>query len=150
VGRKVADVELKNKELASLAIQINHKNEMLTSLKKKLNTVKQRVNEQAQRELSELSNQIDEELELEEDWKKFKIHFDQIQQGFIQKMQNLYPDLKPNDLKLCAFLRMNLSTKEIAPLMNISIRGVEIHRYRLRKKLNLNRETNLVEFLMQQ
>lgn len=150
VARKKADAELKNKELMTLAIQINHKNDMLSNLKKELDKVKTKVNDQAKNQLGELSKNIDKEVQLDEDWKQFKLHFDRMQQGFIQKMQDQYPSLKPNDLKLCAFLRMNLSTKEIAPLMNISIRGIEIHRYRLRKKLDLSRDVNLVTFLMQQ
>ncbi len=149
VARKKTDVELKNKELASFAVQINHKNEILNHMKSELDKVCNRLNDQARGQLRELSKKIDDDIKLDEDWQQFKIHFDRVQQDFLKKMQSRYPELKPNDLKLCAFLRMNLSTKEIAPLMNISIRGVEIQRYRLRKKLDLARETNLVEFLMQ-
>ena len=149
VARKVTDEQLKNKELASFAVQINHKNEILNQMKKELDSVSKRVNEQAQTQIHGLTKKIDEDLKLDKDWEQFKIHFDQVQQGFIRKMQDSHPKLKPYDLKLCAFLRMNLSTKEIAPLMNISIRGVEIHRYRLRKKLGLERKINLVEYLMQ-
>lgn len=150
VARKVSDMELKNKELASFAVQINHKNEILGHMKKELDKVSERVNDQAKTQIRHLTKKIDEDIKLDRDWEQFKIHFDRVQQGFIKNMQDEHPNLKPNDLKLCAFLRMNLSTKEIAPLMNISIRGVEIHRYRLRKKLGLERQTNLVEFLMQQ
>ena len=63
--------------------------------------------------------------------------------------QAQHPDLVPNDLKLCAYLRMNMNSKEMASLLNISLRGVEIRRYRLRKKLNLEHDKNLVEFLME-
>ena len=69
-------------------------------------------------------------------------------EGF-KNLMNHYPDLTPGDLKLCAYLKMNLSSKEIAVLLNISTRGVEIRRYRLRKKLNLEHDKNLVEFLME-
>ena len=69
-------------------------------------------------------------------------------QDFINRLKNTHPDLSPREIRLCAYLRMNLSTKEIAPLLNISIRGVEIGRYRLRKKLNLDREDNLIDYLM--
>jgi DNA-binding CsgD family transcriptional regulator len=66
----------------------------------------------------------------------------------MKKLRNNYPELTPKDLRLCAYLRMNLSSKEIAPLLNISIRGVEISRYRLRKKLHLPRDANLTDFMM--
>jgi DNA-binding CsgD family transcriptional regulator len=65
-----------------------------------------------------------------------------------KKLKAQHPDLVPNDLKLCAFLHMNMSSKEMASLLNISLRGVEIRRYRLRKKLNVPHDKNLVEFLM--
>ena len=150
IARKKSDAELKNKELASFAVQINYKNEILTKLRQELERVKARVDKDAQIQLNQIKRKIDEDVQLDEDWKNFKMHFDQVQGDFIHKMQEKYPNLTPKDLKLCAFLRMNLATKEIAPLMGISVRGVEIHRYRLRKKLEISRETNLVEFLMQQ
>jgi DNA-binding CsgD family transcriptional regulator len=67
---------------------------------------------------------------------------------FLKKLINQYPELTPGDLKLAAYLRMNLSSKEIAPLLNISVRGVENKRYRLRKKLDLPPEENLTEFMI--
>jgi DNA-binding CsgD family transcriptional regulator len=67
---------------------------------------------------------------------------------FLTVLKSKFPTLKPHELQLCAYLRMNLSSKEIAPLMSISVRGVEIGRYRLRKKLNLSTEENLVQYLL--
>lgn len=144
-----SQVELKNKELASQAVNINRKNEILNYIKKELEKVNKKVNPDAQFELKLLNNKVKEDLNLEEDWKLFKQYFNEVQGDFIQRLQENYPELSPNDLKLCAYLRMNLSTKEIAPFLKISPRGVEIHRYRLRKKLGLSRDTNLVEFLLQ-
>ncbi|HWK99165.1 MAG TPA: LuxR C-terminal-related transcriptional regulator, partial [Parapedobacter sp.] len=66
-----------------------------------------------------------------------------------KKLKADHPELVPNDMKLCAYLRMNMSSKEIASLLNITTRGVEIRRYRLRKKLNLAPGKNLTEFLME-
>ena len=83
----------------------------------------------------------------DEEWDKFNFYFDQVHQQFVDNLKTRFPNLSKNDFKLCAFLRMNLSTKEIAPLLNISVRGVEISRYRLRKKLGLERQTNLNDFL---
>lgn len=85
---------------------------------------------------------------LENDWEQFVYHFDQVHSGFFQRLRQQYPELTPRDHRLCAYLRMNLSTKDIAPLLNISVRGVEISRYRLRKKLGLTGDDNLGEFMM--
>ena len=67
---------------------------------------------------------------------------------FIKKIKSLHPELTPNDLRLCAYLRLNLPSKEIAPLLNISHRSVEVKRYRLRKKMNLDHKENLTEYIL--
>ena len=78
----------------------------------------------------------------------FEENFDQAHNNFFKRLKKEFPSLTPGDLRLCAYLHMNLTSKEIAPLLNISIRGVEIHRYRLRKKLGLSGDENLVEFIL--
>ena len=78
----------------------------------------------------------------------FETNFERAHEQFLNKMKEMYPDLTQKDLRLCAFLRMNLSSKEIAPLLGISVRGVENHRYRLRKKMNLQHDENLYEKIM--
>lgn len=85
---------------------------------------------------------------MDDNWEQFAHHFDNVHTDFLLVLKNRYPTLTANELKLCAYVRMNLSSKEIAQLMNISIRGVEIGRYRLRKKLGLPKEMNLFEFLL--
>jgi len=80
-------------------------------------------------------------------WEQFAAHFDEINNDFLKKMKSKFPTLTNTDLKVCAYLQLNLSSKEIAQLMNISVRGVEISRYRLRKKLNLKTEQTLTDFL---
>ena len=78
----------------------------------------------------------------------FTKHFDKVHSDFVVGLKEKHPTITGNELKLCAYLRMNLSTKEIAQLMNISVRGVEISRYRLRKKLELPTEISLFDYLM--
>ena len=80
-------------------------------------------------------------------WEQFVSHFDEVNNDFLKKLKLKFPKLSKTDLKVCAYLQLNLSSKEIAQLMNISVRGVEIARYRLRKKLNLETEQNLNDFL---
>lgn len=93
--------------------------------------------------------QIDGHLSSEEDWDVFKANFNQLHDQFFKRLKEEYPELTPGDLRLAAYLKMNLSSKEVAPLLNISLRGVENKRYRLRRKLQLEPEANLAEFLMQ-
>ncbi len=148
VLQRKTETEMKNKELASVAIQITHKNEILGNLKTKIEVISKKVNTQAQQELKQLIKTIDEDLKLDKDWDQFKKHFEEVHADFFKRLRTNYDELTPKDLKMCAYLRMNLSTKEIAPLMNISVRGVEISRYRLRKKLGLHKDANLIEFML--
>ena len=149
LAKKRADAELKSKELSSQAVNINRKNEILNAVKKELEKVKNNVDPETQLQLKQLNKKIDEDLDLDEDWKNFQHYLNEIQGDFIKQIKEKYPHLSPGDLKLCTYLRLNLSSKEIAPLLSITPRGVEIHRYRLRKKLGLDRDQNLVDFLME-
>jgi DNA-binding CsgD family transcriptional regulator len=81
-------------------------------------------------------------------WTIFKEAFNNADNDFLKKIKQLHPSLTPNDLRLCAYLRLNLSSKEIAPLLNISVRSVEVKRYRLRKKMDLPHETGVVEYIL--
>ncbi|HDR51386.1 MAG TPA: hypothetical protein ENN90_07165, partial [Mariniphaga anaerophila] len=78
----------------------------------------------------------------------FETYFEEVHKDFFKKIRDKYPELTAREMKLSAYIRMNLTTKEIAVLLNISNRGVEIARYRLRKRFNLERETNLTTFLL--
>ncbi len=146
--KKKADVELKNKEVVTNAMQITHKNEILSEIKKKLSNVSEKVNDQAQDEIKKVISTIDSDVRMDKDWERFQKHFEDVHSDFFKTLHEKYPQLTPKDLRMCAYLRMNLSTKEIALISNISVRGVEISRYRLRKKLDVPREQNLVDFIM--
>lgn len=102
-----------------------------------------------EQELKKISRKIDRDINNEKNWEVFDRYFDEVHQEFLNRLKEKHSDLSPKELRLSAYLRMNISTKEIAPLMNISVRGVEISRYRLRKKLHLDREENLTEYLME-
>ncbi|MGZ2370316.1 two-component regulator propeller domain-containing protein [Ancylomarina sp. YFZ004] len=143
------EVVFKNRELASSTMNIIHKNEVLSyalgELKKALKKIQDPT---ALVQVKKLAKTVEKEFNSEEDWEQFELNFDQVHANYLQKLRKEYPQLSPKDLRMCAYLRMNLSTKEIAPLMNISVRGVEISRYRLRKKFELHRDDNLIEFLL--
>ncbi|MEZ4810664.1 MAG: Two component regulator three Y domain-containing protein [Allomuricauda sp.] len=140
------EIRLKQNELASTTLNIAKKNEMILELKNMLVMNKDKFsNSQRYRSfVKKLNNSIQDT----EDWKRFEVNFKELHEDFFERLLKTYPNLTPKDLKLCAYLKMNLSTKEIAPLMAISIRGVEIHRYRLRKKLKIDNSKNLSNFLI--
>ena len=97
---------------------------------------------------NELLTMIGKNLPEEDEWNLFQSNFDLIHENFFRKLKERYPSLTPTDLKLCSLLRLNYSSKEVAEMLNISIRGVEAARYRLRKKLNLSETDNLVDFMI--
>lgn len=141
------ELKIKTKELANTAMEMTKKNEMLMKLKEDLNYFKSEIIDKSR--FNKLLKGIDRNLNNSKDWQIFESNFNEIHESFFKELHQLHPDkLTPKDLKLCAYLKMNLSTKEIAPLMGISIRGVEIHRYRLRKKLDLTSDQSMNEYLM--
>ena len=91
---------------------------------------------------------LDDNKSSQDDWKIFEANFERAHEQFMKTQTNHHEELTPSDLRLCAFLRMNLSSKEIAPLMGISVCRVENHRYKLRKKLNQDGDSNLTEFII--
>lgn len=143
------EIEFKNSELASSAMHIVKKGELLTKIKSELGSIIKKIdNEYAITELKKMVKALNEDENLDQEWEYFTKHFDKVHSDFIVKLKDKHNNISNNELKLCAYLRMNLSTKEIAQLMNISVRGVEISRYRLRKKLNLTTDTNLFDYLI--
>ncbi|MFL5741273.1 MAG: triple tyrosine motif-containing protein [Flavisolibacter sp.] len=146
-----AEIQHKNSELATSAMHLVQKREMLGKIRDDLNGLLKKIdNEQISLEFKKLLKVLVEDDKTDDNWENFAHHFDKVHTDFLVILKNRFTVLTPSDLKLCAYLRMNLSSKEIAQLMNISIRGVEIGRYRLRKKLGLSKETNLFEFLLKE
>jgi DNA-binding CsgD family transcriptional regulator len=143
------EIKHKNAELASATMNLVEKKEFILKLKTELQQLQKNTKvDDDNPELKKLLKVLAEEEKLDEEWSNFSQHFNSVHGDFLTALKNKFPSLKPHELRLCAYLRMNLSSKEIAPLMSISIRGVEISRYRLRKKLALSTEINLVQYLM--
>jgi ligand-binding sensor domain-containing protein/DNA-binding CsgD family transcriptional regulator len=144
------EMKFKNKELANATLHLIQKNKTLSYLKEDLQKLikSNPANNPAKDNINSLIKKIDRDLRNEKNWELFNNYFDEVHQDFTNRLKDQYEDLSPKELRLCAYLRMNISTKEIAPLMNISVRGVEISRYRLRKKLKLDHNTNLTEFIL--
>lgn len=137
-----ADVASKNRELAASTMNIIKKNEFLTELKNELAAAK------GKEDIDKVVKIINKDIAEKDNWKLFKEAFDNADKDFLQAVKKVHPNLTSNDLKLCAYLRLNLSSKEIAPLLNISVRSVEIKRYRLRKKMDLDHDKGLVEYIL--
>jgi len=145
-----ADLSSKSRELANSAMNIVYKNELLQKISHEMTQLKDSSGKRlSEDQLRKIQKVIDDGMSDERDWNLFESSFNEAHESFFKKLKAQHPDLVPNDLKLCAYLRMNMNSKEMASLLNISLRGVEIRRYRLRKKLNLEHDKNLVEFLME-
>ncbi|MBX2966574.1 MAG: two component regulator three y domain-containing protein [Cyclobacteriaceae bacterium] len=138
-----------NKELGTSTMLILNKNEFISKMKDNLKGLVDKSDKaNMPKELSRIVHDIEGNLSSDTDWEHFQVHFDNVHGDFSRRLRTAYPQLSPQEMKLSAYLRMNLSTKEIAHLLNISVRGVEISRYRLRKKLGLDRKLNLQEFIL--
>lgn len=136
------DIDTKNRELAISTMSLIKKNEFLNTLKKEL------VNAQDTKSIKQVIKIIDRNINNNDDWHTFEAAFNNADKDFLKKIKLLHPVLTSNDLRLCAYLRLNLSSKEIAPLLNISARSVEVKRYRLRKKMELDHESSLTDYIL--
>jgi DNA-binding CsgD family transcriptional regulator len=143
-----AEIHHKNTELASTAMHLVQKGELLGKVKEQMIKMKKTSDIEQDADVKKIIRTINDDDKKDEQWEHFAMHFDKVHSDFLVLLKAKYPSLTANELKLCAYLRMNLATKEIAQLMNISVRGVEISRYRLRKKLSVPTEMNLFDFLL--
>lgn len=144
-----AEITFKNKELGLSTMHLLQKNEAINKIKSELTKITKKINDpEIKKEIKSLASILSDDERLDDDWDSFAQNFDTVHNDFITKLKAKFPQLTPSDLKLCAYLKLNLTTKDIAPLLNISVRGVEISRYRLRKKLDLSNDVNLNDFMM--
>lgn len=142
------DLTYKSKELASATLSVVSNNDFLESLKKEIQA-QQLSGSYSKRFFEKLIHMIDDKMSDENAWSIFQANFDRIHENFFTKLKERYPDLTPGDLRLCALLRLNMPTKDMARMQNLTVRGVEAARYRLRKKLNLSEGQSLVDFMIQ-
>ena len=136
------EIDSKNRELAISTMSIIKKNEFLNSIKEKLAAAANPT------QIKSVIRTIDKNITNDDDWEFFEEAFNNADKDFFRQLQEKHKELTPNDLRLCAYLRLNLSSKEIAPLLNISIKSVEVKGYRLRKKMNLAHEAGLTEYIL--
>ena len=143
-----AEIQLKNTELASTTLNLIQKGEMLVKVKEEFVRMKK---------VSEVDKESDDykkilkmlgDDKMKKNWEQFAVHFDKVHSDFLVSIKAAYRNLTPGELKLCAYLRLSLSSKEIAQIMNITMKSVELGRHRLRKKLGISPDVNLFNFLL--
>jgi DNA-binding CsgD family transcriptional regulator len=142
-----SEIDLKNDQLTTITLQLINNNEFIRDIRSNL---EQNMNNRGtEKDYLKIMNTIDDKLSNGDYWDKFEYHFDQVHGDYLKKLAKSNIKLSPREIKLAAFLRMNMSSKEISTLMNITPRSVELARHRLRKKLKLTRDQNLVEYLIE-
>lgn len=147
-----ADLRHKSQDLANSAMNLIRKNEILIKIKNDIAKVQSEISEnedkaKALKRLHKIQSDIRENIDHDDDWQKFEQNFDKVYEDYLKRLKKEFPKLTGGDMRLCAYLKMNLSSKDIASMMNVSVRSVEMARYRLRIKMGLSRETNLSEYL---
>lgn len=142
------ELDFRNKELTTFVINNLRRSELILSVSEKLNQLSDDNNPRNSQVISDiLSDLRSDSTSLE--WKEFEIRFQNVYTGFYKELSSRFPDLTPNDLRLCAFLRLNMTTKDIASITYQSYNTIDVARFRLRKKLGLSKDDNLVTFLQQ-
>lgn len=142
------EIEFKNKELTSYTINFIQKNELMEELKTGIEQLKKSQDRETAKKLNGLNRLVENSMHIDRDWEDFKRHFEEVHKDFFKMLKECCPDLTNNELKLCALLRLNMNLKEAANIMGISPESVKTARYRLRKKLNLSREENLIDYII--
>jgi len=142
------ELKFRQSEMVTMAMSIIHKNEFLNNLKNEVVKMKLKVNEpETRRELNKLSLMITQDLSIDRDREKFQMHINEQNSHFIHQLTESFPTMTDNEKRLASLLRLNLSSKEIASILNISPKSVEMNRYRLRKKLKVSPKVNLSDFI---
>nr|NQU93192.1 tetratricopeptide repeat protein [Bacteroidota bacterium] len=140
------DLDFKNKELTTNVLYLLKKNEFILNISQKLKKARFVFKQDGRKVAEEIIRDLEINLSTDS-WKEFEVRFQEVHSDFYKKLIDNYPDLSPNELKLCAFLRLNMSTKEIAAITYLSANSINMARYRLRKKLNIDQDENLIVFL---
>lgn len=143
------EIEFRRKKLSSFALQLIDKNQKLDDVKKDIEKLRESNSDKKFVDgLFNLEKVVDKAINTEQSWEEFKLYFEEVHTDFFSKIKTTHPSVSSRELRLSALLRLNLSTKEIANLLNLPTKTIEVARYRLRKKLELKQEDNLVEYIM--
>jgi len=132
--------------LASKTMHIIQKNEILSELKNSISSLitdEAKVNPQ----IKKLNRTIENNIDFDNDWDKFKLHFDEVHPKFFENLKQQYPNFNNKDIRFCAYIKMGLTTKEIAQLIGVNATSIQKSRYRLKKKMELEKSVNLIEYI---
>lgn len=144
-----AELKSKSNELTNFALHLGEKNKFLHELKNELKNLRKTNDNEREARIKELLINVQQNLQIQQELDEFQKTINQTNQGFVKKLKQRFPDLTKNEERLCAMLRLNLSSKEIAALNNTSTKAVEMGRYRLRKKLKLDQEQSIIDYLQE-
>lgn len=146
--------ELRHKaqELASSTMNLIRKNEILLDIMDNISKTTEDIRKNADKNavitrLTKMERHIKQNIEQDKNWKKFEENFDIVYENYLKRLSEAYPQLNVGDKKICAYIKMDLSSKDMAPLLDMSVRSIETNRYRIRQKLGLDRDVNLADFL---
>ena len=142
-------LEYKKRELSLAAMHSINKNEILVKVKNSLDDLKVKRGREAVPIIAQINREITSSFNIEEDWEGFKLHFESVHQGFFKKLLVRFPNLTTEELKLCAYLRINLNSKEISRILNITTVAINKRRNRLRKKIDLEKDGDLIKFMIE-
>jgi len=142
------DLKFKTQELASTTVHLARRNEKLNEIREKLVDARTIARTEVSARLKTIISEIEEELKNQDNWESFELNFNLIHNDFIKRLAEAYPALSQTDIKICAYMRMNLSSKEIAGLLNITPASLETSRIRIRKKMNLDSAVYLSNFIL--
>lgn len=141
------ELEHKNKELTSFALNFVQKNELIESIKEQIDQIQKKALPETLKEINQINRIIDQSFRADNEWENFKIRFEDVHENFFTEINTKYPDLGNAEVKLCALLRLNMNLKESSQILGISPDSVKTARYRIRKKLGLSSDENLVNFI---
>jgi hypothetical protein len=141
------ELEFKSRQLNSHALNMVQRNKFLIDLKKDIELTSDSLGAEDRRKMRSLLNKLNITLNNEKDWEKFRLYFEQINQDFYNKLKEVNPDLSINDKRICALIKLELSSSEIAQVLNIAPNSIKSARYRLKKRLNLSAEDDLELFI---
>jgi len=142
------ELEYKNKELTTNVMYLLRKNEMIMNITARLKKARLTYKPENRKTAEDIIRELEQGI-TKDTWKEFELRFQDVHSDFYDKLNTLYPDLSPNELRLCAFLRLNMTTKDIAAITYLSVNSINVARHRLRKKLDIDQDENLIKYLSQ-
>lgn len=140
------NIDSKSRALASLAVSIVQKNSILQELKEKISE-NWNSKSSLENKIKSILSDIDNNMDMEEEWNNFKQHFEQVHPNFFTKLDQICPELTPHEIRFCTYIKMNLSAKDIAQMMNVTNRAIQMNRHRIKKKMYLEEDVDFTNFV---